>query len=649
MTFVQEKIDRSVLQARGIFNKYVYQTDDTMADVQVPGYFSASRFAALDGPSTNGDGWHDGVVECQCSDGYLVGIMDASAGTLAKIPFARQGDAPGVNAVSFGADPTGTVDVTTLLISLLTTYGNVYLPPGRYKVNPSTGFKPPKRCRLHGVRPEFIMNGSGGGTFTGGSVIIGLLDVGGGESLAVEDLGVDNPTGNAVQSVGPSMNGILLRNLVTNAGNHNYLFEQYNSDNMGATGGGIWIDNPEMHGGPNGVAIKCKNVWVTNAIAHDITVQAYVAVSDNIQSAAIYNRAQNVTFLNCVLGQRCTQYGGRVYSRDAFSTTNANNVQPAKNIRFISGDYSLAGRHGIMIGDEVAQEATQTRILSESILIDTKFSDNGWNGLRVASGKGVRVTGSTGGNGTAGTVGGTLYTNFNVTADQAGVLQQGGLAVQDFAIGSDLVVTGTAVGMETGVVTILATASTFSVSGGAEIYKTANTVSTFITAVTGGSVGQEFTIWLADNFSVVGGASLGGTEFRGLGQWIKYRIVDSAGTVQLVGPVETSAPNEVPRTYAASFNGNYSAGLKAISVAMTGDMTAIGIFPPASTAPRDGYSLRLIAGASTRALSGWTSAFKFPTAQFPSGAPSSVAANTTLLITFFWDGAFMVAKGSFVY
>lgn len=587
-----------------------------------------------------------------------MGILDAPglSKTFADGRYAQQFDLPGVNAVRAGADPTGVVDCTALLISLLTSYGNVYLPPGRYKVNPATGFKPPKRCRLHGVRPEFVMDLLGSGTFTGGTVINGLLDVGGGESLVVENLGVNNPTGNAVQSVGPSMNGILLRNLVTNAGNHNYLFEQFNADNMGATGGNVWIDNPEMHGGPNGVAIKCKNVWVTNGIAHDISVQAYVAVSDNIQSAAIYNRAQNVTFLNCVLGQRCAQYGGRVYSRDGWSINNANNVQPAKNIRFLGGDFSGGGRHGLMIGDEVSLEtlplagsaaAGQTRILSEAIDINTRFSDNGWNGLRVASGKGVRVRGTTGGNGTAGTVGGTLYTNFNVTADIAGSLQQGGLAVQDFEISSETVVIGTAVGLETGIATIQQTASTFSVAGRAKVYKTINSDARFITGVTGATVGQEFAVWLAENFSVV--SLSGGTEFRGAGQFIKYRVIDGAGTLQLLGSTEAGAANEVPRTFAAAFNANFSGGLRAISVAMTGDMTAIGAFTPASTAPRDGYSLRLVAGASTRALSGWNALYKWPTAQFPTGAPTSVAANTTLLITFFWDGVSLVAKASYVY
>lgn len=82
MGFVQEKIDRSSSQSRGIFNKYVYTTEDTLADVQTPGYFAACRFAVLDGAETNGNGWHNGIIEAHCSDGYIIGRMDAATGTM---------------------------------------------------------------------------------------------------------------------------------------------------------------------------------------------------------------------------------------------------------------------------------------------------------------------------------------------------------------------------------------------------------------------------------------------------------------------------------------------------------------------------------------------------------------------------------------
>jgi hypothetical protein len=63
----QFKLDRSVLQSRGIFNKYVYEPDngDTKADVVATGYFSQSRYVGE-------DGWIGGLIECNLADGYVV-------------------------------------------------------------------------------------------------------------------------------------------------------------------------------------------------------------------------------------------------------------------------------------------------------------------------------------------------------------------------------------------------------------------------------------------------------------------------------------------------------------------------------------------------------------------------------------------------
>lgn len=80
--FVQAKIARSVGQAQDIFNKYVYETTDTISQVQEAGYFLACRFAQEDGPDTNGNGWHDGIIEARCSDGYVIGKMNAATGTM---------------------------------------------------------------------------------------------------------------------------------------------------------------------------------------------------------------------------------------------------------------------------------------------------------------------------------------------------------------------------------------------------------------------------------------------------------------------------------------------------------------------------------------------------------------------------------------
>jgi hypothetical protein len=70
--------------------------------------------------------------------------------------------------------------------------------------------------------------------------------------------------------------------------------------------------------------VTFENCW-----AFDTTVQAFVAVSDNVNGAAIYSRAQQSRFINC--GGDGNWQGLTVYSRDAFSTTNANNVSGTKD------------------------------------------------------------------------------------------------------------------------------------------------------------------------------------------------------------------------------------------------------------------------------------------------------------------------------
>lgn len=86
MPFQQAKLDRSVLQTRDIFNKYIYESElDTVAQVTANGYFSASRFASIDNDQTNGMGWRGGVIEARCLDGYIIGEVSSDGGTLTPL------------------------------------------------------------------------------------------------------------------------------------------------------------------------------------------------------------------------------------------------------------------------------------------------------------------------------------------------------------------------------------------------------------------------------------------------------------------------------------------------------------------------------------------------------------------------------------
>lgn len=85
MAFTQFTLDRSILQSRGIFNKYIYKTNDTMSDVLTANYFAESRFIAIDNDETNGMGWNGGIIEAQCSDGVVGGEISSDNSTLVKI------------------------------------------------------------------------------------------------------------------------------------------------------------------------------------------------------------------------------------------------------------------------------------------------------------------------------------------------------------------------------------------------------------------------------------------------------------------------------------------------------------------------------------------------------------------------------------
>lgn len=77
MSFVQFKLDRSFEQSRGIFNKYIYITPDTIAQVLAAGYFAKSRFVTIDGPTNDRQGWVGALIDCICSDGYFLGAVQS--------------------------------------------------------------------------------------------------------------------------------------------------------------------------------------------------------------------------------------------------------------------------------------------------------------------------------------------------------------------------------------------------------------------------------------------------------------------------------------------------------------------------------------------------------------------------------------------
>lgn len=64
MAFQQFKFDKIATQSRGIFNIYIYETEDTLIDVLATDYFLPCRFH-------NESDWAGSIIKCKCSDGMF--------------------------------------------------------------------------------------------------------------------------------------------------------------------------------------------------------------------------------------------------------------------------------------------------------------------------------------------------------------------------------------------------------------------------------------------------------------------------------------------------------------------------------------------------------------------------------------------------
>ena len=81
MAFQQFKFDQVTFQSRDIFNTYIYETDDTIADVLTTGYFDACRFA-------QSEDWVGSIIQCKCSDTYAEVYALADGATELVMPAA---------------------------------------------------------------------------------------------------------------------------------------------------------------------------------------------------------------------------------------------------------------------------------------------------------------------------------------------------------------------------------------------------------------------------------------------------------------------------------------------------------------------------------------------------------------------------------
>jgi hypothetical protein len=397
-----------------------------------------------------------------------------------------------------GTDPDGTN--AAKLQALFATPGRYYLPAGRIL---APGLTIPGSVEVFGSPGGWDRTNS---VWTGGTILLGGVQMAAASKYShLHDFGIDNAAntvtaqgGNGLLCNGTGFYGHRFERLKTRGNDHNILIEQNGTDPQGgvAQGGGVVVHDCEGFGGPNGIAIKAYDVTVERVRMSDITVQAFVSVSDNINGATTYSRSQFVRFIDC--GGDNNQAKLRVYSRDTRSLNNANGVQPQYWITWDGGDLGACGQYGAQIGDFSAQTSggpvgTQTLLPNRHVFIKgAKCDRNGNNGMLF-----LHVD-----------TGGVDFCHFENNGLNAGFTNKHidysiSSSVLNLSIGLNNTFRGPSLGKEQGITVVPAGATSFTTDTGAKLYRSNNTVPTTISVATSQRPGEEHIFQIADAFTTL--------------------------------------------------------------------------------------------------------------------------------------------------
>lgn len=519
-------------------------------------------------------------------------------------------------------DMTGVVDNSAKVLAYLAAHKRVRLPAGSVKLDITV----PSDRSLFGAG-ELTWDAGSGQWLGAGTLILGNVRFNNRQRVTFGLASVDAFTGggNAISGQGPNTSNVYLARVNTRANNHGHLWEQNGSDPLGSIGGNIVLEDCNHFGGPNGFAVKMRNVALLRCNASGTTVQAFPIVSDNINGAGVYSRATNVRLIDC--GGSGNKTTLRVYTRDEFSTNNANGVQPASNIRWIRGELSGCSEHGSHIGDFFQGTPTRTQINCEDVqILGARAVSNTLRAVIITLGDRITAKLCTlGGNG-----GGN-----NITFDSFGTRVTSLDVTENYTYGS-------AVGAECGVILVPVGSAILNASHGGKVYKTANTAVTTIATFSGGRPGQELTLQIDDNFSI---CTVGGVSVTGKGTCAEYAYDSSLAT--WICKSATHA-QEGTTGWASTTTLDYSnPGITSRFVALNGTTASMALVAPFISLVGRTYTLRLTPGnAGGKAITAWSSAFKFSTAV---PAPTVVPDGTTTVIAFYWSGSFMVATSAVNY
>lgn len=227
-----------------------------------------------------------------------------------------------------------------------------------------------KQIDIIGKRKPSYNNGK----LSNGTILKDVKIVLHGTDYTVKNIGVDSPSiDNGFEANTGNCSKVTLKNCVTIANSHGYLFESYE---------GVVENNKiigcESYGGVHGFISKAFNTKFIDCFAHGNSVYGFGCISDNIPSPNKIGNGSQSEFINCVAKDNA--YGFAVYSRDMFSEDNSNKIllQDVKIINSKTFDCNT----GINLGDKPLANTGNTYNTVYNVLIENftqKHSNNSSN------------------------------------------------------------------------------------------------------------------------------------------------------------------------------------------------------------------------------------------------------------------------------
>lgn len=500
-----------------------------------------------------------------------------------------------VNVSWYGILPNLVTDFSSNVATILGLHNEIFFPSGSYNVTITSAMIFSNKI-IRGVKPSWS-----GSSITGGSIINGAITVVGNDNI-IQDLGIYNSSVNGITlRVNASRN--IIENCIFNVVDHGVLIEQFGG---GATNNIVRFC--DSYGAVHGFVSKASNTTFLKCRAFSPSQDGFALVSDNITGLAFPSFCSNNSLIDCEVYN--TNTGIRIYSRDYSSTNNASGIL-LRNIRIIGGNIDTCSAYGISIGDEATAPGGQTYNDVENISITGGMSvqNTVTRNITVARSNNVYI----GGNNFRGIV--ERFNSIFAKNYKLGVNNN-----INFSIGNSVYNTINTVN-----------ATTIDASLVNDYLETNNTVTTVLSAMTNGKVGQIVRILINDDFTVIPKGSvfrLSKTYIRGKGSFVWLKLAnDGSGWDEIFSD---NVANFQFFNYASSMTVDYNFANNAESN-LTGNVSSI-VFSNI----RVGVVIKLIlqADAGTRNISGWDSRIIW----LNGSAPTSVTAGNRLSMEFYWNG-----------